>query len=210
MARPLLDKLELWRDRSNGIKSRLHSELKSPVVRRNDVPQLVVTDKSSRADLGQRLRLQYYPSIDIPKDSLYAGFIEGELDDAQEFLRDLGFRSNPTAYVEVTEEDGPDDGSYARNVVSETGRRVDVPTLGGYPGILTRTKEQNHVVMFVQDEIVEFLAHKEPSAWLQPARHLALKKGEARRGVRDFRDLVYDETGSELPGKQKVQWEVSH
>lgn len=210
MATPLRNKVFLWRSRRRGIKSRLTSEVKEAVEIRDDIPDVLVANKLKRGDLLQKARLQYYPSIDVDKDQLYAGEIEGDLGDAEEKLLQLGFRNNPTAYVEVTEEHGPDDGSYSLQQISEDGGRTDIPRITSQPSYWKRTKLQFHVALYELQERVLFLAHKEISAWLQPARHVWDGEASARIGVRDFRDMWFDEFEEELGGKNKVAWDVTH
>lgn len=213
MTRPIIQKFNLWRDRNKGLKNRLSSDLKGSALDRTDVPTIRVREKMDRGDRVQRARLERYPSIDVDKEALYAGEIEGDLDDAEDLLEDLGYRNNPTAYVEITDEDGPDDGSYSKQFITESGQtgRKDIPALlGGMPQLYRRVKEQVHVVVFEQEDTVEFLTHRERSTFLQPMRHVVIPEANARKGVRDFRNDFYDEAGVELKGKEKVKWEVAH
>ena len=213
MTRPIIQKFNLWRDTNKGFKNRFSNRVQDSALDRADVPTIRVREKMNRGDRVQEARLERYPSIDVDKDNLYAGEIEGDLDDAEDLLEDLGYRNNPTAYVEITEEDGPDDGSYAKQFITESGQtgRKDIPVLlGGMPQLYRRMKEQVHVVVFEQEETVEFLAHRERSTFLQPMRHVFINNANARKGVRDFRNEFYDEAGTELAGKDKVKWEVAH
>lgn len=210
MATPLRNKLFLWRSSRRGIKSRFSDDVKKSPLRRDDVPDIQVTNKIKRGDTLQELRLRYYPSIDVEKNLLYAGEIEGDLGDAEDKLLELGFRNNPTAYVEVTEEHGPDDGSYSLQQISEDGGRLDIPRISKQPSFWKRTKLQFHITVYELQERVLFLAHKEISAWLQPARHVWANDVSARIGVRDFRDMWFDEFEEELPGKQNVRWDTAH
>lgn len=208
--RPILEKVNLWRESGKGFKSRFRDEALPPVIERQDLSSLDVDPQLERGDWLQELRLKYYPSIDVNRDNIIAGKIDGDIDDAKERLLSLGFRNNPTAYVEVTEENVPDDGSYSRNIISESGGRLDIPRITQQPAFYRRVKEQIHVCMFVVDDGVEYLAHRERSAWLQPARHVLIPDSSARRGVRDFRDIWYDEFGEELPGKDLTKWDTTH
>lgn len=213
MTRPIIQKFNLWRDRNKGLKNRFSGKVKDSPLDRTDVATINVREKMDRGGRAQKARLERYPSIDVDKDQLYAGEIEGDLEDAEDLLEDLGFRHNPTAYVEVTEEDGPDDGSYAKQYIVESGQtgRKDAPVLlGGMPQLYRRLKEQVHVVIFEQEDTVEFLAHREQSTFLQPMRHVVVNNANARKGVRDFRNTFYDVAGMELGGKEKVSWDVLH
>jgi len=210
MATPLRNKVYLWRSSNRGIKSRLTQAVDSSAVQRDDIPGVQVTNKLKRGNRLQQARLKYYPTIDVDKDKLYAGEMQGDIGDAEEKLFQLGFRNNPTAYVEVTEEDGPDDGSYSLQLISEDGTRKDIPRFSNQPSFWKRTKLQFHVALYELQERVIFLCHKEISAWLQPARHVWKTDPSARIGVRDFRDRWFDEFEEELRGKQKVLWETTH
>ena len=210
MATPFRNKLYLWRSSQRGIKSRVLDEVSAPVLQRNDIPDVQVSNKVKRGSRLQKLRLYFYPSIDVDKSKLYAGEMSGSLDDAKEKLFDMGFRNNPTAYVEVTDEHGPDDGSYSLHQISEDGTRKDIPRITSQPTIWKRTKLQFHVAVYELLDRVIFLCHKEISAWLQPARHVWKNDVSARIGVRDFRDRWFDEFEQELDGKQKVKWETMH
>lgn len=210
MATPVRDKLFMWRSSRRGVKSRFSDDVDISAARREDLPDVQVANKIKRGDTLQKLRLRYYPSIDVNKQKLYAGEIKGNLEEAENKLMELGFRNNPTAYVEVTEEHGPDDGSYSLQQISETGGRLDIPRITKQPSFWKRTKLQFHVVLYELQERVIFLTHKELSAWLQPARHVWGTDASARIGVRDFRDMWYDNFETELDGKEKVNWETSH
>lgn len=210
MATPIRNKLFLWRSSRRGIKSRISDDVKPAPLRRDDIPDVLSANKLKRGDQLQRLRLKYYPSIDVEKEKLYAGEIQGDLGDAEEALLQLGFRNNPTAYVEVTEEHGPDDGSYSRQEITEDGGRTDIPRISQQPSFWKRLKTQLHITVYQLQERVIFLCHKEASAWLQPARHVWKNDATARIGVRDFRDIWFDEYNEELGGKGKVMWETTH
>lgn len=210
MAGPILEKTFLWRESGKGFKARFSSELEDPPLDRDDLPDLVVNQKVERGNIMQRARLKRYPSIDVDLDRLYAGEVEADLEEAVDMLNRMGFRNNPTAYVEVTEEHGPDDGSYSRTFVSETGTRFDMPKLVEFPSVYKRIKRQIHITVYKVKDKVIFLAHEEKSAWLQPARHVFVNDASARVGVRDFRDLWYDEFNRELPGKDRVKWETTN
>lgn len=199
----------MWRDGTKGVKTRFNASLLDP-PRQRDLDQTLIDEKVERGDLLQKARLRRYPSIDVDYDRLFAGKIEGDIDDGKKALRSIGFRNNPTAYVEVTEEHGPDEGSYSRQIVTETGRRFDLPVLTDRVTFLHRLKEQIHVTIYQVEDEVHFLAHRERSAWLQPGRHIVDGDVSARRGVRDFRDVWFDETGSELGGKEQVTWDTTH
>lgn len=210
MATPFRDKLYMWRSSRRGIKSRFLDEVNVSAERRDDIPDIQVTNKMKRGDYLQELRLKYYPSIDVDKGRLYAGEMDGNIEDAEDKLFQLGFRNNPTAYVEVTEEHGPDDGSYSLQQISESGTKLDIPRISQQPSVWKRNKLQFHITVYELQEKVIFLAHKEISAWLQPARHVWKGDASARIGVRDFRDMWYDEFETELDGKEKVNWETTH
>lgn len=208
--RPSVEKIQLWRESGKGFKTRLDSGLNSPVVDRSDVATATVNQSISRGDTAQTLRLRYYPSIDVDRDDLFAGYIEGDLEEARDKLFQLGYRNNPTAYVEVTDENGPDNGSFARQYVTEAqvGRGREHVT--NFPTIFKRTKRQIHVCIWEVEDRVEYLAHDEKSAWLQPMLHVKIPDVKARRGVQEFRLDWYDEFGEELPGQEEVGWEIAH
>jgi hypothetical protein len=208
MASPLFEKFRLWQESGKGVKSRFDSSVSDPVVKRSDIASATKELKLDRGDRMQRARLNYYPSINVDNDQLFAGYIIGDLDDAEDALQRMGYRNNPTAYVEVTETDGPDDGSYARQRITETGGG-DRIHLTNFPSFYKRKKEQIHVVVFKKSDRVEFLAHEERSAWLQPMLHVTVNNAKARVGVRDFRNDWYDEFGRELEGKEETNWNTS-
>ena len=210
MATPLRNKVYLWRSRDRGVKSRITKAVSRPAVKRDKVPDVLTTTKLKRGDTTQKLRLKHYPSIDVDFDLLYAGEIEGDLDTAEDLLIEMGFRNNPTAYVEVTDQYGPDDGSYSKQYIEEDAGRIELPHITGQPALWRRLKQQIHVTVFQINSTVAFLAHKETSAWLQPARHVWNNEVSARVGVRDFRDEWYDEFERELPGKEKVIWDTTN
>jgi len=205
-----MDKFRLWTDMNKGLKSRLSSELKSPVASRADVSTQAVNNAIDRGSRVQKLRLKHYPSIDVNADKLYAGEMEGSLSDAEDKLTKMGFRNDPTAYVEVTNKYGPDEGSYSRQMVSETGARFNRPTLIGTPSVLRRVKDQVHVTIQKVDSKVIFLAHREQSAWLEPARHVLVNDASARRGTLDFRDIWYFTFDESLSGEEKVSWPTAY
>lgn len=197
MAGPLRTKLQLWRESSKGLKSQFTNSVKEPVFRRSDINTAMVQERMERGDRIQKIRLRRYPSIDIEFDRVYAGSIEGDLDDAREILMDAGFRNGPFAYVEVTDEFGPDDGSYWLHIITETGK---YPLVENRLGIFRRIKDQIHVVTWEDKErgMVHFGAHREQSAALQPARHAVINDADARRGVRDLNNKLDDEFGFKL------------
>lgn len=197
MSRPFRTKIKLWRESSKGLKSQLTSSVKDPVLKRPDVRTSIVQQKMQRGDRIQSLRLRFYPSIDVDFDQLYAGSIEGDLDDAKNLLMEAGFRNGPLGYVEVTEEFGPDDGSFWLHIITETGK---YPVVENRLGVFRRIKDQIHVVNWLDEErgMVHFGAHREQSALLQPARHAVINDADARRGIRDFRNKLDDEFGIEL------------
>lgn len=207
-ATPIRNKARLWISRSRGVKSRFFSDVKRSARERDDIPDVLVANKIKRGGVLQKARLKYYPSIDVDKNMLYTGEIEGTLDDAIEILNAMGYRNNPTAYVEVTDEHGPDDGSYSRQMVTEDDARFDIPQVVPAPLIYKRLKRQNHITLYDVDDRVIFLAHEEISAWLQPARHVVVGDATARIGVRNFRNRFYDEFGEEFPGKRNVFWDL--
>lgn len=210
MASPVFEKLSLWRESGKGLKTRLDDRIQPSVVDRPGVSSVEVQGAIERGDFAQRARLNHYPSIDVSREQLFAGRIDGDLEEARERLFQLGYRNNPTAYVEVTEETGPDDGSYARQYVTETGVGKGREYLSNYPTLWRRLKRQIHVCIWDVGDGVEFLAHDEKSAWLQPMLHVAITDVKARRGVQEFRLDWYDEFGEELPGRDEVNWEVAH
>lgn len=207
---PVKEKFNLWRDANKGFKSRFMNAAKDPAAKRDDLPDLQVQMKMERGDKLQEARLKRYPSIDVDRDKLLAGTIPGDLEEAEDRLNTLGFRNNPTAYVEVTEENGPDDGSYSRQIVTETGGRLDIPRVTNQPLFFRRVKDQIHLALYELQDEVEVLAHRERSAWLQPARHVLVNDASARRGVRDLRDIWFDEFEEEMPGQDLTNWETSH
>lgn len=198
MVGPVREKFGLWRESSRGIKSRLHKDTKEPVLDRSDVRTSEVMDKIERGDFVQEQRLKRYPSIDIDFDRVYAGSIEGDLDEAQEILMRAGFRNGPLAYVEVTDEFGADDGSYWLHIITESGK---FPYIENRAGFFRRIKDQVHVVVWRDDEreMVHFGAHREKSALLQPARHVGISEADASRGIRDLRNKIEDEFDKQLP-----------
>lgn len=210
MATPARTKLKLWTSRKRGIKSRVFSEAREAVTARDDIPNILVSKKIERGDRLQKARLRYYPSINVDHDVLFAGRTNVGLDETEDMLLEMGFRNNPTAYVEVSDRRGPDDGSYALQHITETGGRFDIPRVSQQPSYWKRAKRQIHVALFETPEGTEILAHEEISAWLQPARHVVDGDATARIGVRDLRDLWYDEFGEELGGREDVIWDTTH
>lgn len=198
MTRPIRHKLGLWRDTSKGVKSQLKDSVKDPALKRSDIRTSIVQQKMDRGDRAQAARLRFYPSIDVDLQKLYAGSIEGDLEDAKGALMEAGFRNGPLAYVEVTEEFGPDDGSFWLHIITETGK---FPIVENRLSLFRRVKDQIHVVTWLDEDrdMVHFGAHREQSAPLQPARHAIINDANARRGVRDFRNKWFDEFGRELP-----------
>lgn len=198
MAGPIRTKVQLWRESTKGLKSQFTSHVKDPPLKRSDVRTTLVQEKMQRGDRVQKLRLRFYPSIDMDFDRVYAGSIEGDLDDAKQLLMEAGFRNGPLAYVEVTEEFGPDDGSYWLHIITETGK---IPRIDNRLGLFRRIKDQIHVVTWLDEDrgMVHLGAHREQSAPLQPARHAVVNMADARRGIRDFRNKWSDEFGEELP-----------
>lgn len=198
MAGPIRNKVSLWRNSSKGFKSRLNKAANPPALDRDDVLTSMVQTKIDRGDRLQKARLKYYPSIDVDFQKVYAGSIEGTAEDAQDVLMEIGFRNGPFAYVEVTDEYGPDDGSYWLHIITETGK---IPFVENRLGVFRRIKDQVHVAVWEDEErgMTHLGAHREQSALLQPARHVAINDSNANRGVRDLRDKFKDELGAELP-----------
>lgn len=205
---PILEKANLWFDPSKAPRARFSDELKDPVLDRDDISEIALQTSLERGSRLQKLRLRYYPSIDIDYGRMYAGTVDGDLDKAIDKVNRLGYRNNPTAYVEVTEEYGPDDGSYARQIVTETGVRFNRPHISTYPTIFRRQKRQIHITLYETENGTDILAHEERSAWLQPMRHVGMNDSDIRIGVREFREDWYDQFGEELGGKTDVSWEV--
>jgi len=217
----ITEKLALWIDTDKGLKSRINT--KKPVVARSDIPQVKTQRSLDRGERLQRARLRRYPSLDVNHRELFAGWLPNTLDQALETLYEVGFRDNPTAYVEVSDELGPDDWSLSLQSVTETGGDRIVPQITSRVRHYRRMKRQIHLALYsvkesdseysmfdsTADEITVVYAHEERSAWLQPMRHVTVNNSSARVGVRDFREKWYDETGSELPGKDSVKWRVS-
>lgn len=193
-------KAELWKDKGLTLRDRLG---KPPAVRRDGVDEEQLNKSMVRGDLSQHLRLKFYPSIEVEFDKLYAGSYDGTLVELEHKLFEMGYRNNPTAYVEVTEQFGPDDGSYCRQRVVEDD---EFPYLGiGRPfGLVTwwnRLKVQVHAATFVDEarDLVHILAHWEASAWLQPIRHVTVSKADGVVGTREFRERWFDEFDEQLP-----------
>ena len=189
----------MWKQKGLTLRSRLDAD--PPAVQRDDIPQNILDDKLQRGDILQELRLKYYPTIDLTekKDNYYAGSFNGSLDELEELLFEIGYRNNPTAYVEVMDGLGADDGSYARVEITES---QEFPYIGiGRPfGIVTwwnRIKEQNHLTTFVEEDYVHVFVHKEASAWLQPVRHVTVSEGDDI-GTEEFELRWKDEYDIEL------------
>lgn len=210
MPGPLMEKASLWRDRSKGVTARLSDEAKDPAVERDDIPDLLTNQSVQRGDRLQAARLKRYPSIDVDHTKVFAGRMDGSLSDAEDRLRALGFRTNPTAYVEVSDKNGPDDGSYSKVLVTETSARVDVPMVTVRPSLFRRIKDQIHIVVWETEDGIAFGAHREQHAWLQPARHVVVNDSNYEIAVRDFRDMWFDEFGEELGGGDEINWESTH
>jgi len=198
MSGPIRKKINLLRDSSKGLKSRVTSPVNEPVMKRGDVRTSLVKQKVDRGDRVQRLRLRRYPSIDVDMSRVYAGSIEGTAEDAEEILMEMGFRNGPLAYVEVTDEFGPDDGSYWLHIITETGK---IPVVENRLGLFRRVKDQIHAVVWEDEErgMTHIGAHREQSAMLQPARHAVINDSDARRGIRGLRNKFFDTFEKELP-----------
>lgn len=207
MTGPIRQKLSYWLDESKGAKTRLNSDLGDPVSEREDVSQSNLSTKIDRGDRVQKARLKFYPSIEIDFKSLYAGSINGGLRQAEKKLYDMGFRNGPLAYVEITDEYGPDDGSYWKQKITETGK---FPFIDNRISAFRRVKDQIHTCIFVDegDNMVHFTAHREQSSLLQPARHLYVGEGEGYRGVRGFRAVWYDTFGEALPAPLGLDYDI--
>lgn len=205
-----MNKLSMWREANKGLKSRLTNKVKDPALQREEVPDVFAKESFRRGDTLQKARLRFYPSIDVEHQRVYAGTYDGSLSELEDKLVAIGARNNPTAYVEITEENGPDDGSYSILFITETGGGPDVPRARNTPSIFRRVKDQIHLVLWKTSEGVDIGAHREQHAWLQPARHAAVNDANAGTGIRDFRDMWFDEFGEELPGKDDVKWETTH
>lgn len=179
-----------------------------PILQRADIDPQVLATKWNRGDVVQRLRYRLYPSIDIDPLASYAGHNpEPRLETVNRLYR-LGFRNNPTAYVEVAGPRGPDDGSYARQNITE---HAIIPQIQGPLGLLPfgRVKRQIHIVTYDTATGVDLFAHEERSAWLQPLRHGLLNDANYRIGVRDLRDTWADTFHTPLGDREHVQWPVS-
>lgn len=190
-------RLELWADKGFTLTDRIKSR---PALKR-DIEPAVLEEKLQRGDILQEIRLKRYPSIEVDFDTLYAGTFRGSLQELEQKLFNMGYRNNPTSYVEVTDRLGPDDGSYSQQIIKED---TEFPHLNiGRPvnmvPLYNRLKLQNHVTTFIDGDVVHILAHQETSAWLQPARHLTVSEGDAEIGIREFRQAWSDEFGESLP-----------
>lgn len=195
-----MNKLQLWKEKGLTLNDRLQTK---PAVRRDGIEESTLERKKERGDIAQNIRLRFYPSIRVDFGDLYAGTFEGTLQEFEDEVFDIGYRNNPTAYVEITERFGPDDGSYARQVVTED---EEFPYLGigrplGHITYWNRIKLQNHITVYAEPEKkwVHILAHREASAWLQPARHLTVSEGDAKIGIEEFRQRWEREKGTPIP-----------
>jgi len=190
-------RIELWTDKGLTITDRLKTK---PAIER-DIEPALLEQKLQRGDLLQKIRLRRYPSIEVDFNELYAGTYRGSLDELEQKLFQIGYRNNPSSYVEVTDKLGPDDSSYLRLIIKEDTEfphlNIDRP-LGMIP-LYNRVKLQNHITTFVDGDVVHILAHQEASAWLQPLRHLTVSEGKAEIGIREFRQAWKDQFGEELP-----------
>lgn len=175
-------KIEMWKQKGLTLRDRLNAG--PPAAKRDSISAETLDEKTQRGDIAQELRLKYYPSINLTdkKENYYAGTFKGSLSELEDLLFDIGYRNNPTSYVEIIDGLGPDDGSYARVEITES---QQFPYLGiGRPfGLVNwwnRIKEQNHLTTFVDEdnEQVHVFVHKEASAWLQPIRHVTVSEGD--------------------------------
>lgn len=208
MANPAMEKFSLWRDSTKGLTSRFRKELKPPVTKRDDISEVDVTKLLDKASIGRKIRLKHSPTIDIDREQLYAGTIPVTKEKLEGTLKQMGFRTNLGAYVEVLN-GKPDDGAYSKNTVTELSRRVDVPQVYGTVGLFPRVKEQLAVTVFEGDGEVDIMAHKTVSPMAQPVRSTERSDGSAREGVREFRSLVSRRVDKEVPGKEDVSWDTN-
>jgi len=195
-------KLEMWKKK--GLTLRARMDANPPAVDRGDIPEDTLEEKLERGDILQKLRLRYYPTVNLTgkKSTYYVGSFEGTLDKLEDLIYDIGYRNNPTAYVEVMGGLGTDDGSYARVEITES---QEFPYLGiSRPfGVVTwwnRVKEQNHLTTFVDGDYVHIFVHKEASAWLQPIRHVTVSEGDGI-GSEEFELRWNDNYDIELKNK---------
>jgi hypothetical protein len=192
-----MSRYDLWIKKGLTLTDRLNAV---PAVDRDIDPGLT-EKKINRGGFQQQLRLKYYPSIKVDFDSLYAGTFRGSKEELVNKLFDMGYRNNPTSYVEVTDEFGPDDGSFAKHKVEEDvgfpHLNIDRP-LGILP-IWNRVKHQTQVVIYVDGEEIHMLAHEETSAPLQPMRHLTIQQTDAVIGIRELREDWFDQFDTKLP-----------
>ena len=174
-----------------------------PATHRRDVAPRLLIIKWERGDLVQRFRYKVYPTIDVDPLRSYAGTNPGTHEETVKRLYQLGFRNNPTAYVEILGPLGPDDGSYARQTITE---QAITPRFQGPLGLLPfhRVKRQLHVVLNDAPTGIDLYAHEERSAWLQPLRHGLLNDANYRIGVRDFRNTWLDTFHTPLGGGPRV------
>lgn len=197
---PDTNKFNLWKQKGLTLTDRVGHP---PAVERDGISEEDLEESLERGDLAQKARLRFYPSIEVEFDELYTGSVSLDFEQLEEKLFDMGYRNNPTAYVEVTDKFGPDDGSYARQRIVEDD---DFPYLGfSRPfGLVTwwnRLKLQVHATVFIDEnrDLIHILSHWEASAWFQPVRHLTVSEASARIGKREFRERWLDEHGEELP-----------
>jgi len=190
-------RFELWADKGLTLTDRLET---APAVKR-DIDPAIMEQSIQRGDLLQEIRLKRYPSIEVSFDNLYAGTYRGTLDELEQKLFEIGYRNNATAYVEITDKLGPDDGSYSQQIVKESGEfpNLQISRPFGMIPLYNRVKLQNHITTFVDGDVVHILAHQETSAWLQPLRHLTVSEGDANIGIREFRQAWKDQFEEELP-----------
>lgn len=189
-------RLKSWLSKGFTATARLQTE---PAIDK-DIDEEVINRKLERGGFLQNARLRRYPSIEVNFSNLYAGTFRGSLQELTQKMFEMGYRNQPTAYVEVTDKFGPDDGSFAKHTIEED---TDFPHLNigrpfGNVPIWNRVKLQDHVAVFVEGDEIHLLAHREPSAWLQPARHLAVDPNEDI-GIREFRLDWQDEFDESLP-----------
>lgn len=189
-------RLESWLSKGLTATARLQTE---PAVDK-DIDEDLLQTKLNRGSFQQRIRLEYYPSIEVDTSTLYAGTFYGSKEELVGKLFQMGYRNNPTAYVEVTDRFGPDDGSFAKHKVEEDvgfpHANIDRP-LGILP-VWNRVKSQTHATVYVDGDKVHILAHQEVSAPLQPVRHLSVSDSNARIGIREFKEDWFDEFGERL------------
>jgi len=187
----------LWLKKGLTLRDRFKTK---PAVQR-DIDESLLQTKLERGSLQQKIRLKYYPSIEVDFDRLYAGTYRGTKADLINKLFEMGYRNNPTSYVEITDNFGPDDASFAKHIVEED---IGFPHLNverplGILPIWNRRKIQTHVTIYVEGDEIHMLAHQEVSAPLQPVRHLTISESDAEIGIREFREDWFDQFGEKLP-----------